>query len=530
MSYLLPYINRNLKAGERVYCYDRDGALVDERDLDEARGLRWQTLWPKGFGPGAFDLKREVGRRWAVKNAYKIVVRDGPSKILYEGRINDPSFSLGGGDEAVAVSMAGFWVVLGERFINKWWIDNAAIDLLLTPASRMVNDTQNRFVTTREDNYFQWTCGPGDCSRDKDDDHYRRYTTQKGSNIARVRLNYAMRSGEGIRFNVLNVDNSSVLETYYETNSGAVITGSIDHSLTGGTTQSVDFRFFVTIDELFDENDYIRIYDLICYAAMADFASPDWGADQIIRDALSIEASEISSDASQIDDPGLALTHFITRDRWFESLESVILRLAAFGDGSQNTWGGAIWDSFGSSDNKPWFVFSQEPGIDDREYDTSLAELSKFDLADSDDELVNYVIVGFTDSDNRKYGITPDDYATLADTTSISLYGERHGVIDAGNCDETQALEYGRRYLAAHKDLMAKGSFEQRGVIRQKDGVEVPVNRVRAGERVKITDYKGGQTYLLRRTDYGADDRRLIMEPSLPSDSLEVWLTQREIL
>jgi hypothetical protein len=527
---MLPWVDRNTHAGERVYVRDRSGNVIDDVSLHNAAGLRFGSFWPKGYGPASFSVHRDVARRWAVKNAYDVVVRDGPSFICYQGRINDPALILNGTSQTITVPMSGYYVVLTERLLRKRWVDNAAIDRLIVPSSLVDAVGQNQFVVTREDDYFLVQCGYGDVSRVSGEGHYRRYTMPTGIKIRRVETAYAIRSGEGVRIDILNVDNGSAVETFVATTTGSVVSGNISHNLTAGDTERLDFRFYCTDTDLYDDNDWMRLRALLIYGKMDNFPSPTYTGDEIIKDALYLKAGDLSSNYDRIASPAVALVPFTTRDDGFETLDSIIQRIGAFGDSSQQYYGGSVWSEFGTTDGKPRFVFEPQPGTADNEWQVSLAELAAFNLSESDEELYNWIPVKFTDADGRETYLTPDDDASLKDTTSIALYGERapRQSLNAGQCDAGSALDYGKRFLAGHKLPLWKGDFSIRGGVRDKVGVRRRGSRVQGGHRVTITDYRGGTTFMLRHTTYEADTMMLRMEPSLPADSLSVWQVQRD--
>ena len=65
-----------------------------------------------------------------------------------------------------------------------------------------------------------------------------------------------------------------------------------------------------------------------------------------------------------------------------------------------------------------------------------------------------------------------------------------------------------------------KTSFGLIGYVKNKQGIPIPANRVRAGQRIKITDYNGGEVFFIRKASYDAESKYLKMEPELPPDDI----------
>ena len=214
-------------------------------------------------------------------------------------------------------------------------------------------------------------------------------------------------------------------------------------------------------------------------------------------------------------------------DTW-ESGDSIIQRVAAYGDASLNSYGGCVWDDTGTSDGKPKFTFEQRPAITAYDYALRLADLADFQDDESDDELVNYVIVKYLDDKQMVRHRTPAINASLTDTTSIARYGQRDKLIDLGQASVDVADYVGERYLNYHKSPLHKSSFSLVGQITDARGMRWPANRVRAGQRVRILDYAGGITFVLGHTSYDAESGLLVMTPDLPRDDVAIYLAQRE--
>ncbi len=513
---------------ERIYIYDLSNNYVNdpERSCEYATKLQYSSIWPKGYESCSFVVRRDIAARWAVKSAYGIKIRDG-HRIVYQGRLAGLNKAIQGTDEFITIRADGWYCILKDKTLRKRWSDNAAVRRLLPTAQNTI--LQNEFDLTKNDDYFHWRCGYTDTSRTNGDQYLERYTMPTGTKIATIKFDYAMRSGEGVLLIWYN-DDQSGSEGSQGTSAGTIETGSHDDDFAAGDTESCTLKFRCTATDTFDQNDWIRVYNLWFYGKMDSFGSPNWYADEIGQDVLELVASsEISSDYDGLDSPSLEIVPFITKNDDFETADSILQRLAAFGDADDHTWGFSIWDDTGTSDSLPKAEL-KEWSVSDYEWMVSLSECSNFRDEEVVDEVKNWIVVKYTDDDNVVRYRSPDDDATLKDTDSIADYYERHYTLDAGNCDTTTATELGTRYLAYHKDPPHRMSFSITGWIRKKGGVvRVPCNHVRAGDRIKMVDWNDGETIFVRSARYDAESKVLSIERDLPPDSLEVYFAQQQL-
>jgi len=490
--------------------------------VDYATGLRWETTWPKGYGPAHFFVVRDIAQRWAVKNAYEVIVRDG-QRIVYQGRLNALAKALGGGTEEIRVGALGWYVELVERRMRKRWVDNEAVVRLEWPSGATADDQEicfeERDAINRRDGVVV-RMAHGDTAMDPTDIYYLEYTMPQGSYVLRVTFDWKTRTGEGINIQMYNVDQSA-----QEWINGTKIngSGSEDVTLSGGNTTAVQFRWYPNATDTYDQSDYGKIWNLTMYSETAV------GQDDIVEDVLAALGSHISVDYDEIADPGFDLSSFVTEGDGFETGDSIIQRLASYGDASLNKWGLCVWDETGTSDGLAKAIFESWPATSDYEYEAHLADLASFQCDESDDALANWVVIKYEDDRGIEQWRTPTDNASLTDAASVSAYGQRDVEVDIGLGNTTVADYVGERYLAYYKDPLKKASFSIVGKIRQKNGAWVPANRVRAGERVKVVDYGGGTVFVLGRTAYDAESGVLSMSPDLPEDGLDLFFAQRGV-
>jgi len=522
---------------ERVYIYDRDGALVNDpnRSADYATGLEWETNWPKGYGMASFRVARDIAKRWAVKNAYEMVVRSGPTRVVYQGRLNSLNRALRQGGEEIQVSALGWYVVLVERKMRKRWIDAAPMSRTTWPTTASPQDT---FVVTKREDFCKVGLQFFNSTRTAGEKYRERYTMPDSTTARRVTFDYWIRTGEGGEIVTYNVDEDAADGT--ATNAGPPYndtSGSADVTISPNANV-IEFRFQCITTDDYDDNDVLLINNVVVYGEFESGHSHDgsetYHADEIVEDVLLKIGGDLSSDYDELTDPGYVLSPFITQGDDYESGDSIIQRAALFGDSSLNSYGACVWDDVGTSDGKPKLLFEQRPDTDDWEYEMRLGELAEFQDDLSDDELYNYVIVRYLDENGRSTFLTPEDDGSLTDAASIASYGQRDYVLDIDHADATIAAYAGARFLAYHKDPLHKARFSLRGRIRGKNGMWWDASTVRAGKRVKIVDYAAagavgaGTVFVIRHTAYDAETAMLALSPDLPEDSLEVFFAQRE--
>lgn len=215
---------------------------------------------------------------------------------------------------------------------------------------------------------------------------------------------------------------------------------------------------------------------------------------EIVKDVHGL-ANNLNSDVADIKSNTLAVVPFVTGD--YESLASVLERVAAFGDGSQNSWNVYLKssDQAAAPNGKPVLALEQYPALTDHDYvinieDENLAGGIDVDLDSSNQ--ANYIIVRYRDAlSSRTAYVTPDDDSTLKDDTSIADYGEMHAVIDAGEATLATAVAFGRRYLKEYKNpkFYVSGPIKVVGSIRAKNKQTVPAANIQAGKRLRIENF-----------------------------------------
>lgn len=242
-------------------------------------------------------------------------------------------------------------------------------------------------------------------------------------------------------------------------------------------------------------------------------------------------ATEISTDTTGLDSTATAdlAPNFITTGP--ESLGSIIARAAGFGNASGGVLAYGLLSSQLASDEKPMLFLADWPSIaDPLEYDleVSIRTAKVPDIRRDYSSIQNWVIVQYTDAEGREHYLTPDDDASLTDADSVADWGRRESpVLNIGQADQTTALAYGVRYLAAHKDplISASGPIVAVDYVNHRIGFPIPASEVQAGQRLKIVDIEGGIVGVITSTRYQHASREVAITLGF-SDNLAILLAR----
>ena len=196
--------------------------------------------------------------------------------------------------------------------------------------------------------------------------------------------------------------------------------------------------------------------------------------------------------------------------------------------------------SDGVSDNLPRLVLEQVPALTSYDYAVRVEETNvtnELSFVQSLDEVYNWIGLHYTDASGLEVWLTPDDDANLKDTTSIAAYGQRETWLEVPSTSQTNATNYGRRYLAQHKDpqWQANGQITITGSVRGVNGQSIPACEVRPGKRIKLenwlNDLSGtGLTLLITGTTYDDKSEAVTLDFGQPTtDDVFMLRLQREM-
>lgn len=534
---------------EKVYIYDLSGNLIydPEKASDRAVAIQWETMWPKGFGVCSFQVRRaDLFADWVVSESYGVKIFDGTT-IVYQGRIETLSRSMSGSDEFIRVQCIGWFVVLEERHIRKRWIDINATKRLRWPDSLVnfggptdgyrftSNDTiQHSLVANKRENLMQVFMGTGDVDRDRYQVYREVYELPPNTYVRKVFFDWIMRSGENFLLIIFNPEApnspSDNPKEWQERTQSWVRSGSASILFSLGSTDNFEINWLVDRSDRYDQNDYAHVKDLRVEAHLeatnSAYASPTYSQGEIVEDVLILvdnKGSQLSGDYDEIADPGYILDPFVVEEP--KPAMAVIEEIASYGDASLNTYGLCVWSETGTTDSLPKVSFEARD-VSDYDYQFRLndEELRSLNYQKISSQLFNNVIVQYENERDELRYRDSDDNAGLQDTDSIAAEYQRDYYIKLGQADTTRTDYVGGRFIEYHKDRLTQATFSVQDKIQHKSGNWVPVNRVRAGERIKLLNT--GEIFFIRHTRYDVESKTLQISPDLPRDNLQMERAQ----
>lgn len=466
-------------------------------ELMTAEGLRFATGYPGGlYLDASFEAPRQAARWWALAGAQRVVVRNG-LQIVYEGWIDSLEKQLDAGGQSVLVSCIGGWgrFALARRW-RKIWADNR-LDEAVWPV--LVGAQEDKFNLDR---YSRLLAMPKDgISFTNGDGMSWQYTMPAGETVKRVTFDYDLQeAAQAWSLGLYNVDTTGT-----EWSVAASGSGSADVTL-GTAANQVQFFFQAKANQtgIGDGTIYGKVSNLMVYS--------ETGAINLTEVAKDVRAkvSEFNASEALIGSNTLSIAPFVM-ENW-PTIGDILTAAAGYGDSSFNRWAVALAASEQATtpDGKPVLLVEQWPALTDYDYAVRLDEAEgRLALAQDVGGVANWVVVQYDDEAGQTRWISPDDDATLTDATSVASYGRRDGLLSIGYSTQANAVQAGRRYLAAYKDAqwVLSGPVTVRETIRAKAGVRVPVSQVRAGKRLRVDDFVqdlsgSGLTFLITRTDY----------------------------
>ena len=504
-----------------VYFRQFNGAQIQDpfhRDSKWLKGVKIGSRWPGGYYAFSAAVHRDVLREVLYGGGDEVVVRDGET-ILYQGRLDDPELSSMG-NEAVNIAGVGWLASLKDRRLRYRWIDANGVLRLEWPMNPALYNlqAQEKSVIEKRNDMFVYRAAPDDYDMSglTPNTHWEEYINPVNNPIKRVTFTYKKETGEQIAFYMYDGDGTL---QWSDVAGGSVGPANVDVTFSPGTSNI--FRLvFDPAEDTMDQNDLVRIYNLKIYGDTA------FTQGAMVERVLDLAGDFISTDYSKIAEPGLTLQPFLTRNDGFQTALSLIQDIIAYGDATFDLYGFQVWDGSDSADGLPQAELV-ERSTTDYEYviDPNRPGV-QFSLSpQSRDKLFNWVAIRYVDSRSSVRYLTPYDNALLKDADSIAGYGQRDIDLDIGPADEALALAIGRSFLAQNKDPQTKARFGLTGTVPTKNGREVGVGRIKAGERVKFKPT--GEIFFLRDVSYGLDTQRASLSTDLAPDQLSRYLKQR---
>lgn len=510
--------------------------IVDsDGDLPRVDSIRYSTGYPGGLYLNAsMFVPRDIARSWLIKGAQRLVIRNGQTPV-FEGKIGDLDRALQRSSEGIKISVVGYWgSLLMTRRWRKRWADH-----------RLSESVWGKVIGTS---------GVADYLNVSRGDGVLRMIPQVGvdwiENDA-VSLRYEMPTGELVKRAVFDFDFSegtqawkiafvsdpdgTPTEEWTATSSG---TGSEDIALSDTSLAAEIILTSVSAQTIpSGTSPYAEFTSLVMYS--------ETGAIDLTQIATDVvgEFTDLSADVFEIDSNTLSLVPFI-EDR-FPTAAEILMDAASYGDSSENQWATGVYASEVSTDDKPLLFVEQYPDLTDYDYAVRVDEPTlepPFDISEgyigSDENNVwNWIVVQYRDEDGFVQYVTPDDDANLTDADSITDWGQRDYLLRIRHGDVTAATNFGRRFLASHKDPVwhMTRPIKVKGSIRAKSGNLVPASEIRAGKRIRVENFLRDPAlgtddliFLITKTDY--DDSKEVCTITIGRpDSLDVILAQQAL-
>ena len=488
-------------------------------------GISFDTFYPGGiYGPMSFHVPRDVADSWQIRGPYRVVVRNDLT-IVWEGQIVDQDRVLGDTAQGITISCDGYWgQLIAKRTWNKPWADNRLSEYIQT-----TNFQVDKFDLRSESvNRRKAMPKDGISYSNGDKVEFGFYQMPTGETVKRITFSYNLQeAAQAWKLALWN--NTSSADEWSVTASGS---GSVDQTL-ATPDDNPGFYFASAAAQTGIGNDTIYgiISDIITHSETGSI-----NPTEVVKD-IRAKITQLNSTEVFIGSNTLGISPFITNG--YEKIDSILARVMAYGDASQNSWAAWLFHSelSPSPDGKPVLLYTQYPSLTaTADYLIRLDEenlRAPFTVVTDYDGIRNWIVVSYTDvSDNRTKWVTPDDDATLKDTTSITNYGERHLIVNGGATSAAGATNIGKRYLAALKNprYYVSGPINVVGYLRNKYNQKVGVSGVYASATLKIedfvTDESGtGLTVLITGTHYDDDSETCSLSVGVPDD-LAVFLAQ----
>lgn len=511
----------------KLVAYSSGSTPVTSSGLENAQGLSFRTFYPGGvyaeltcFVP--MDVVTSL-TGWQVRLGQRLKAFNG-LKSVYEGRITGiaPTFAAGG--EGATVTAIGYWGdALQTEMLRKPWADTRLSEDVWV--NRTDSSAYDKYSVDRQNRIRivpkaeAWTSGQYAIAS---------YYAPTGQTIKRITATINFAEGAQAWEFCLRNDTAAADVVSYTTDQTAT---ALDHTF-AASCSIASFIYYARANQTptSDGTYYAEATNVTVYTETGSI-----NLTEIAKDVRAL-AGDLSANETEIDSNTFSLVPFVADPPMY--LSDILNAAAQYGDSSYNAWACCVRNSDLSSDDKPILCVEQQPALTDYEYVVRLdAPNVESGITFEQDltQVVNDVIVAYTDTAGRATYITSADDATLTDTTSVSNYGTRQQMISLPTESATTAANYGRRYLAKYKDAQwrASGDLVVRGYIMGKNGNRVPVCEIEAGQRVTIANYLNDLsgtclTFVVSMTNYDDTQETCALSLGVP-DSLDVRLARMEM-
>lgn len=527
-------------------------AIPDPRgDLARAQNVTFNSFYPGGrYGSCSFFVPRDVRASWQLRGAHRVVIKNGLT-VVWEGYISGFGYVAGAGaTEGREVLCTGAWgEIFGRRALDKRWADSRTDNTEWRWLPDSLGAGNNQFLAySGPDNRLKiipkkeaWANG---------DYIYMLYTQPAGQTTKRIVCSLTLAEG-GQQWEISlwrSTDNVTYTqmagaETYAVGTTTVIVASStvaIDVTL-ATPSRYVQIRFHsragqTPTDEI--GTIYGEVTGLTVYSETGSINLTEIAKD--VRGAI----SDINSDETKVTSGATySLVPFLTYGP--EMADSILLRAASFGDSSQNSYACYLVESdqAATPDGKPVLVVEQQPATTDYDYAIRLDDpnvVPQLKIIKDYGGVTNYFYAMYRDplfdaALYREFIQTPTDDATLTDATSVTAYGQRDAITDAGNTTSAIAINLAKRQLALSKDprFYVSGPVSVVGYVRSKAGQIVPAANILPGKRLRIQNYLTDEvapsgaalTFIVTGVRYDDASETASLDCGVP-DSLAVLLAQ----
>ena len=512
-------------------------------ELQYAENLKWSSMWPKGYDLCSFSIaKKYVFGLWDVEGSDTLLVWDG-SEIVYDGIIRTITPTQSSATMHMEIEAIGWYYMVGKRHIRARWHDKNVLSRLEFEGGYEQDDEQNSFFTEDDpsNNIFKAHMGTSDYTRTQGEGVFRVYEMPENQYVRQLIFNYKIRTGERMGVSIDTPHFKQVGKTNVHTflpvgstigTLNAVISPGGSTGTFPANTSKFSIAIFAEHNDIYDQNDYGVVSHL---ALQSHWQTGHRGiatntylfnAAQLIEDIVLMVGYPISVDVTfvPVANPATSFEQYIVDD--YTPALKLIEDILAVGDTDGTLYGFNVYSRQYSSDNLPQ-VYVLPWSVSDYEWELEVDDewIEAINLEKTDDNLVNYGRGKYINERGRAKFRTPTDNATLTDSTSVTKEYQRDYFLDRGERGQTTSVDSAvTRKIAFNKDRRTKGSFQVQGYIRNKYGDYIRVTKIKAGDRLRLTNT--GEILFLRMVAVDVESLTATLTPDVPQDNLEMVLAQ----
>lgn len=497
--------------------YSSGSTALNDPLMARVQDLTYSSIYPGGFEQASFFVPHKVATEpLSLKANQRVKIYYG-LRVGWEGLVTNLIYDTAKGGTDVQCT-GHFGAILNTRKLRKPWAetrtdDNTAVwqtSGTWAGAEKCTVDRQNRIRFTPKAVPWLNTQFAGVA-----------ITAPTGETWKRITYNYTLAEGAQQWTLQSSVPGTTV---HSVASSGS---GSADVALGANANQIVYLAIVSNANQTpaSDGTIYAEWTDLVLYT--------ETGAINLTEVAKDIRGyiSELSAYEGLIGSCTTSLVPFLADPLPYASILS---QAASYGDTSFNPWAYGVLGSDLGSDDKPVLFVEQIPLLTDYDYIVRLdsRQMANTTFEKNIDAVRNWIAVQYKSVDGRETWITPDDDATLKDTASIALYGQREDWITIDTTSSTAATTYGKLLLARRKDAqwLAPSGIAIAGHVYTKAGAVMPAAMIQAGKRLKIANFLNdlsgtGLTWLITRAEYEHATRTTTVEVGIP-DTLPTFLAR----